>query len=119
MPDLELDHPLVIVEGHMGGLYAEPEEQDIIGQRDRIETICEQCFDSDMAVGTVYTWEQFCDLLADEASNGVSADYLTEYAQELAAHHFPQATADMSDALRARLEERERRWLESTEEENE
>lgn len=53
---LLLDPPILIVTTHMGGLLATPMQTDVEGQRRRIETICDQCGDSDTVVATCRTW---------------------------------------------------------------
>lgn len=107
---LLLDPPILIVTTHMGGLLAVPMQTDVEGQRQRIETPCEQCGDSDTVFAVVRTWGELDDELMALAGDGWADDALTDIAKLAALRYCPQVDEGAVGELAARLCARAAQW---------
>lgn len=107
---LLLDPPILIVTTHMGGLLAVPMQTDVEGQRQRIETPCEQCGDSDTVFAVVRTWNELDDELMALAGDGWADDALIDIAKQAALRYCPQVDEETVGELAARLCARAAQW---------
>lgn len=107
---LLLGPPILIVTTHMGGLLATPMQTDVEGQRQRIETPCEQCGDSDTVVATCRTWGELDLELMALAGDGWADDALIDIAKQAALRYCPQVDEETVGELAARLCARAAQW---------
>ena len=94
----------------MGGLLAVPMQTDVEGQRQRIETPCEQCGDSDTVFAVVRTWGELDDELMALAGDGWDDDALTDIAKLAALRYCPQVDEGAVGELEAQLCARAEQW---------
>jgi len=102
--------PILIVTTHMGGLLAVPMQTDVEGQRQRIETPCEQCGDSDTVFAVVRTWNELDDELMDLAGDGWADDALIDIATLTCRRYCPNVDERTVGELEARLCARAAQW---------
>lgn len=102
--------PILIVTTHMGGLLAVPMQTDVEGQRRRIETICDQCGDSDTVAATVRTWGDLDRELMALAGDGWADDALIDIAKQAALRYCPQVDEETVGELAARLCAQAAQW---------
>lgn len=107
---LPLDPPILIITTRMGGLLATPMQPDAERQRRRIETICDQCGDSDTVAATVRTWGDLDRELMALAGDGWADDALIDIAKQAALRYCPQVDEEIVGELAARLCAQAAQW---------